>query len=126
MLPALTAIFVCQLLGEMITVWLGLPLPGPVIGMAILFLALFSRGSIPREIGAVGDGLLQHLSLLFVPAGAGIMMHGARLEENALGIGMAILLSTLATLVVTGRLMALLTKRGERQPIADGSTRDAE
>ena len=109
MLAALTAIFVCQLAGEMITVGLGLPLPGPVIGMALLFLFLVVKGSVPAEIGKAGDGLLQHLSLLFVPAGAGIMMHVGRLEENALGLGAALLFSTLATILVTALVMRAMT-----------------
>ncbi|BDA85768.1 murein hydrolase transporter LrgA [Aureimonas sp. SA4125] len=112
MLPALTAIFACQLAGEAITAWLGLPLPGPVIGMALLFAALMLKGAVPDEIGRVGDGLLQHLSLLFVPAGAGIMMHFHRLEVDALGLGTALVVSTLATIAVTGLAMRFLTRRG--------------
>ena len=37
MLPALTLLLVLQLLGEMIAQSLQLPIPGPVIGMALLF-----------------------------------------------------------------------------------------
>lgn len=111
MLPALTAIFLCQLAGEMLVASLALPLPGPVVGMAILFLALLVKGNVPKEIGRVGDGLLAHLSLLFVPAGAGIMMHVGRLEANGTAIGAALLCSTLLTILVTAKLMALLSPR---------------
>ena len=111
MLPALTAIFACQLAGETITAWFGLPLPGPVCGMALLFAILMIKGAVPVEIGKVGDTLLQHLSLLFVPAGAGIMMHFHRLEADALGLGTALIVSTLATIAVTGLMMRFLTDR---------------
>lgn len=105
MLQALTAIFVCQLVGEAISVATGLPLPGPVIGMALLFAALLIRGNVPKNLGAVGDGLLANLSLLFVPAGAGIMVHLARLESEALPIGVTLILSTLLTITVTAIVM---------------------
>jgi len=105
MLQALTAIFLCQLAGEAITVATGLPLPGPVIGMALLFAVLFIKGKVPDDLGQVGDGLLSHLSLLFVPAGAGIMMHVGRLEGEILSVGVTLVVSTLATIAVTAFLM---------------------
>lgn len=105
MLQAITAIFACQLAGEAIIVASGLPLPGPVIGMALLFAFLMARGHVPTDLGRVGDRLLGNLSLLFVPAGAGIMMHVQRLEGEALPIGVTLVVSTLATIAVTALLM---------------------
>ncbi len=105
MLQALTAIFACQLAGEAITVAGGLPLPGPVIGMVLLFIILMARGHVPSALGRVGDTLLGNLSLLFVPAGAGIMMHAQRLEGEAVPIGVTLVVSTLATIAVTAVLM---------------------
>ena len=105
MLQAITSIFACQLAGEAITVASGLPLPGPVIGMALLFAILIVRGRVSTDLGRVGDMLLGNLSLLFVPAGAGIMMHMQRLEGEALPIGVALVVSTLATIAVTAVLM---------------------
>jgi len=105
MLPAITAIFLCQLAGEAITAATGLPLPGPVVGMVLLFLVLAIRGGVPETIGKVGDGLLANLSLLFVPAGAGIMQHMARLEGEAVSISATLIASTLATIAVTAFIM---------------------
>ncbi len=105
MLQAITAIFVGQLAGEAISVATALPLPGPVIGMALLFAALLIKGNVPKSLGAVGDGLLANLSLLFVPAGAGIMVHLARLEGDALAISITLIVSTLLTIVVTAFVM---------------------
>lgn len=108
MLASLTAIFVCQLIGEIVATALALPLPGPVIGLVILFLFLLAKGSVPEGIGRVADGLLANLSLLFVPAGTGIMMHFARLKDEALGVGVALVVSTLATIAVTALVMQRL------------------
>lgn len=111
MLPAITAILLFQLAGELLAASLRLPLPGPVIGMVLLFLFFLLRGAVPEGIGRVGDGLLSHLSLLFVPAGAGIMLHLSRLQAEALPIGAALVLSTLATIAATAAAMRLLSKR---------------
>jgi len=111
MLPALTAIFLCQLVGEAITVGAGLPLPGPVVGMVLLFAALVMRGKVPGSLAKVGDGLLSNLSLLFVPAGVGIMQHAARFEDEAFAVGGALLASTLLTIAVTAFVMSRFTPR---------------
>jgi len=49
----------------------------------------------------VGGTLLRHLSLMFVPAGTGVMLHAARLNEEALAITVTLIGSTVATLLVT-------------------------
>ncbi|NDW05225.1 CidA/LrgA family protein [Jiella pacifica] len=116
MLQALTAILLCQLAGETISAASGLPLPGPVIGMVILFVVLMIRNGVPKDIGAVGDALLGNLSLLFVPAGVGIMQHASRLEDEASAVAAALVGSTLVTIAVTAFVMNRLGPgRGARQ-----------
>ena len=61
----LTLILICQLIGESMVSALHLPVPGPVLGMAILFVGLIMRGEIPNELGKVADGLISHLSPSF-------------------------------------------------------------
>ncbi|MCY0094993.1 CidA/LrgA family protein [Hoeflea ulvae] len=112
MLSALTLILTCQLTGELITRFLGLPIPGPVAGMVILFALLVLKGSVPKELGAVADSLLKHLALLFVPAGVGVMAHMGLLGEDWLPISVALVGSTLATIAVTALVMNRLARPG--------------
>lgn len=105
MLEALTLIFSCQLLGESLVRLLGLPLPGPVAGMILLFCGLLVRGGIPDEVGRAAGTLLGHLPLLFVPAGVGVMVHWNLLRGNWLALTVALLVGTLATLLVTALTM---------------------
>lgn len=114
MLNALTVLLLFQLCGEVIVQLFGLPLPGPVIGMALLFAALVWRGSAPDSLRATANKLLQHLSLLFVPAGAGVMLHFARLGDEWLAISVALVASTVITLAVTGLLLKALLRRREK------------
>lgn len=100
-----TLLLACQLAGEVVTRLLRLPVPGPVLGMVILFCALLVRRQVPDDLSAVTGGLLHNLSLLFVPAGVGVMLHAQLLVENWVALSAALLLSAVITIVVTGVVM---------------------
>lgn len=118
MLSALTQLLIFQLTGEIIARGLNLPVPGPVIGMLLLFLMLVLRGGPSKELQTTSQTLLQHLSLLFVPAGAGIMVHLHRVANEWLPLLLSLLISTTLTLVVTGLVMKLCQRQPaiEKQP----------
>lgn len=95
MIPALLTLLLSQLAGETLSRGLGLPLPGPVLGM-LLLIALFT--AFPKTIDLVrpvAQGILGHLSLLFVPAGTGVVGHLDRLAAQGLPIFLALVGSTL-------------------------------
>jgi holin-like protein len=110
LLSALTLILGCQLLGELAVRYFALPVPGPVAGMALLFGLLLIRGTVPENVGAVGDALLKNLALLFVPAGVGVMAHLGLLGQDLLPITVALIGSTVATIAVTALLMSWLAR----------------
>lgn len=107
MLASLTLLLVLQLIGEVLVQWLGLPVPGPVVGMALLFAALMARGETPAPLRETANTLLQHLSLLFVPAGAGIMVHASLLAREWLPTLAAVVLSCAITLLLTAAVLRL-------------------
>jgi len=121
MIPGLSILLVCQLLGEVLARALHLPVPGPVIGMALLFLALllrdqFSPGTARPDPGAPGlgrvaDTLLSNLGLLFVPAGVGVVVYGPQLARNWAPLSLAILAGTLICIAFTGRVAQILMRR---------------
>ncbi len=118
MLSALTQLLVFQLIGEIVARGLNLPVPGPVLGMLFLFLALALRGGPRHELQTTSQNLLQHLSLLFVPAGTGIMIHLHRVADEWLPLLLSLVISTAATLVVTALVMKLFM----RAPATSGDT----
>ena len=105
MLDYLTLIFLCQLIGEWISKAIQLPLPGPVIGMVLLFGILLYKGHVPDTLAKVSDALLSNLSLLFVPAGVGVMAHATLLSNDWLPLSVGIIISTLITIAVTATTM---------------------
>jgi holin-like protein len=102
MLQALTTLLIFQLLGEALAYLLRLPVPGPVIGMAALFAWLLLRPQAIAGIKPAALEILRHLSLLFVPAGVGVMLHGERLAAEGWKLLLAVLGSTVITIAVTG------------------------
>lgn len=105
MLGALTLILCCQLAGELLVEASGLPVPGPVVGMVLLFAWLALRKGVDKDLGATADALLRNLALLFVPAGVGVVLHLGLLGREGIAISVALIVSTLATVVVTALVM---------------------
>ena len=106
----LSVLLLYQLMGEVTVRWLGLPVPGPVLGMIMLFISLLIKGSTPSALQSSANTILSHLSLLFIPAGVGIMVHFERLQNEWLPISIAVLLSTVITLVFSATVMLLMNK----------------
>jgi holin-like protein len=115
MLAALTQLLLFQLAGEVTARGLGLPVPGPVLGMLLLFGWLILRDGPSDELRGTTQNLLQHLSLLFVPAGTGVMLHLGRLRDEWLAITVALVVSTFIGMIVTGVLLQWLIDRRQRQ-----------
>jgi len=128
MIASLSLILLCQLAGEVMVRGLALPMPGPVVGMLILLLlllardrfALLARGPLQGEgVEGASRGLLAHLSLLFIPAGVGVVQKLDLLAEHGIAILLILavsvvitLLVTVATFLVSSRLMT----RGKQIP----------
>lgn len=110
MLGALTVLLLFQLIGEVIVLFARLPIPGPVIGLLLLFLALSMRGRLAEPLRDTANGILQHLSLLFVPAGVGVMVHFSRVSGEWLPIVAAVLISTALAIGVSALVMRALMR----------------
>ncbi len=120
MLLSLGLILLCQLVGEAIAHGAGVPIPGPVIGLVLCVLLLLLRdrvgGRVPRELRdgtfeKTGAGLLSHLSLLFIPAGVGVIQRLGVIEGNALPIVLAVVVSTVLGMTVTALVFTLVARR---------------
>lgn len=115
MIAAITVLLVCQLAGELLARALHLPVPGPVIGMVLLFAGLLlrhgSEGEPPPALAAVADTLLANLGLLFVPAGVGVVIYGPLLARDWVPIAIAVFAGTLIAIAATGRLAQALLRR---------------
>lgn len=119
MLYAIFFIFLLQLVGEFLQKYFVLAIPGPVIGLLLMLVALLlQRGSrdsdtdFGQKVINTSNHLLQYLSLLFVPIGVGVVMHLQLLESQLVKVLGVIIIGTLLTIVVTAALFQVLRKRG--------------
>jgi holin-like protein len=110
MVLALTALMVFQLAGEMTVQLLGLPVPGPVVGLVLLYAALAGRGRVPNDLRLASNALLQNLMLFLVPATTGLMLHFRRLGDEWLPILLAAVGGTAVTMAFTAITLRLLVR----------------
>ncbi|MBC7444474.1 MAG: CidA/LrgA family protein [Polaromonas sp.] len=110
-LRGLVWLLVFQSVGELLARGLRLPLPGPVIGMVLLVLAL-RWPAVQKPVSETAQFLLSHLSLLFVPVGVGVMTHLSLVSQYGVRMLVVVVLSTLAGLGVT--VLALHLLRDDR------------
>ena len=110
MIASLSLILLCQLAGEVIVRGLGMPMPGPVVGLLLLLLLLLARdrfavlacGPLQQDgVENASRGLLANLSLLFVPAGVGVVQKLDLVAAHGIAVAAVLALSVVVTLLVT-------------------------
>ncbi len=101
MVHGFALLLVCQLIGEVAVQALSLPVPGPLVGMLLLFAGLVVRGGLPDAVRDAANALLRHLMLLFIPAVTGVMMYFDRIAQEWLPFMAACVVGTAVTMVTT-------------------------
>lgn len=112
MVHAIAALLVFQLVGEVLVQALALPLPGPLLGMLLLFAAFVVRGGVPEAVERGAQALLSHLMLLFIPAVTGVILYAERIGREWLPFLAACLIGaaiTMAAAAYTLRWMLRIT-----------------
>ncbi len=110
MLHGFVLIVVFQYAGEAAARLSGLPTPGPVVGLAALALVAIAWPAVFRIAEPTADALLRHLSLLFIPAGVGVLQYLDLLRAEIAPLAAVLVLSTLITMGVTAFVFALLAR----------------
>ena len=114
-LKGLTLLLLCQAAGEVLARVARLPLPGPVLGL-ILMAVLLQWPLLRAPVQAAATPLLQHLSLLFVPVGVGVVVHLGLIAQYGLRMLLAVVLSTWVGLLVTALVLRALWPRAGEAP----------
>lgn len=101
MLPTLGVLLAFQLTGEVVVRAAGLPVPGPVLGLGLLVVLLRLRPSVADTIRPTTSVILANLSLMFVPAGVGVIGNLDVLSKDWLALLVVLLISTLLAMLTT-------------------------
>ena len=115
MLGAIALLLTCQLTGEIVHRMLGLPLPGSIIGMLLLIAWLAVKRKERTALESVSTWLTAHLSILLVPGAVGLIDQGPILRREGIGLLVAIVVSTLLTMMVTVLVFQWVVRRMEKQ-----------
>jgi holin-like protein len=115
LLRGLSWLVLCQLLGTALNVLLIPILPGPIIGMLLLFAFLLLRGEVGEPLRQASGSLLKYLPLLLVPPAVGVMVYAEEIYADFWAIAGALLLSLLISIVFAGWLMQKLIDRQQRR-----------
>lgn len=109
----------CLILAACLRAVIPLPVPTPLWGMAILFLVCWMQGRVPASLRSVGEFLLRHMPLFFIPAIIGVLVHEALIWADGGVLFLALMVSTAIGLVVTaGLFMWLRPGSDERASVA--------
>lgn len=116
-----------QLAGDIIADVTALPVPGMVIGLILLIAVLWVRGrmhgpenAVPDALSRLAKGLHDNLGLLFVPAGVGVMANLQTLANDAVGLFMAVVVSTLVTITVSAVIAGWLRTQAAAPIVVPG------
>lgn len=119
MLGGLALILGLQLVGEVFVRALGLPIPGPVIGMVLFFVWL--RWRTPRDSSSTvraGDMLVNYLPIMFVPTTVGVIVYGPMIASQWMPAVVASFGTWLLTFVLVAWVAVWLRPRRPSQEAA--------
>lgn len=123
MFVGIAVLLVCQAAGEYLAATLSIPVPGPVLGMALLAVGLAGARQVPAGVAQVADALLRAMPLFFIPAGVGVLVLSDTLRLHWLPITAALVVSTLLAIATTAlvmkgvlRLLAARTRTAKGKP----------
>ncbi len=102
MLPAIIYLLAFCLAGELLALGLGLPVPGNVLGMLLLFVFLILRRGVPASLDSFVPKLLAPLALYFMPSAVGVVTLGPLLAQEGWGIVLTMVVSTIVPLWLLG------------------------
>lgn len=110
MLKAFLCLFLFLGLGEIICYLIEIPLPGNILGMILIFVALKLKLITLESVKPASDKLLNYLVLFFIPFGVGLMSYFDFIKSYWIILFVAAGLSTLIALYVTAQVQQKLEK----------------
>ncbi|TDQ37585.1 CidA/LrgA family protein [Thiopseudomonas denitrificans] len=120
LLRGLTVLIFFQLLGTGLNALLLPKLPGPIIGLVLLFAYLLITREVSPALDQAAGGLLRYLPVLLLPPAVGVMVHLADIRADLWAISGSLVISLVVSLVFVGWLMQMLINRQNRKKAQQG------
>lgn len=114
----LLIIFGFSFAGNVISNGLHLPVPGSILGMLLLFLALQFKILEFKHVDEAGSFLINNMTILFLPAGVGIMAKWNLISHFWLQILFIVVAALIINIFVLGKLVEWIKIKFEGDYIA--------
>lgn len=118
MLQGIITLVALQLVGEALSHYLDIPVPGAIIGMVLLLAYLMLKGYVAAPLADTATKLFPYLPLLLIPASVGVVQYGALLEQEGVAVLAALVISLVISFIATPfifrALVKLLNRTGAR------------
>lgn len=116
MIMQLFWIILFSLLGEIVSVAIAsfVAIPGSVIGMILLFLALHYNLLKLSQVDEVGSWLTDNMAILFVPAGVGLMTNFDVLAESWLQLIVIMFVTTILMMIFVGKIVQAIMNKDQK------------
>ncbi|MFA6708794.1 MAG: CidA/LrgA family protein [Fusobacterium sp.] len=102
-------------LGILLENYFHLPLPGTILGMLILFFLLYKNILNEKNIGEICDLLVGNMVILFIPPAINLLSTIDLLKTDFFKIIFLLVITTLITMVITGKTVDFVIKRMEKR-----------
>ena len=110
MLKGLIVLLLFQLCGETVVALTDTPIPGPVIGMLLLWIALALKNGPSEDLSKTSQAMIQNLSLFFLPAGVGLFFLPPSIQQYWPAVAAAMIAGTFVAMLFSGWLIKRLAR----------------
>jgi holin-like protein len=100
-------------LGNQITRFFHLRIPGNVVGMLILLCLLWMRVIKIEQIEIAAGWMLKHLGFFFIPVSVGLMTLGTVIVKNGISLLIILVVSGVLGIITAGRVTQRFIQRKE-------------
>lgn len=108
-------LLVINFLGIFIQNIFHLPLPGTILGMIILFILLWTKVLKVESIEKVCNFLVLNMIIFFLPPAVELLEYMTLLEKGFFKIIILLIVTTVITMVITGKTVEFCIKRMEKK-----------
>ena len=108
--------------GEVLKYYIPLPIPASIYGLVIMLGLLMTKIVPVKSVKDAGSFLIEIMSLMFIPAGVGLMISWNEISDIWLPLVLIIIITTVVVMVVTGRItqkVIMHDNKKEKKPIVE-------
>jgi holin-like protein len=91
-------------IGEVLKLCIHLPIPASIYGLVIMLGLMMTKIVPVKSVKDAGSFLIEIMSLMFIPAGVGLMISWNEISDIWLPLVLIIIITTVVVMVVTGRV----------------------